>query len=567
MLKFLRSKALLAFLLAFFPVFCWSQSSTVTANIADPSSQVWANGTISYSIYGQGPYKWNGAALPNSYYSATTVYLDAAGHGSFSVPSTSAISPIGSLWKIVACPNSSSNCVTNYLPINGASVDISTAVNTLIPIASIPIQTVPKAYNDAAITTQITQGGLYYNVGSLGGLRYWNGTSFQPIGGGSGGAVSSVANTDSTLTVSPTTGNIVTSLNLAHANTWTGAQTFSDGTNTAALKNGSYGTGLYFVTGTSNVTQYADATGYNVVDSVGQAYMSSTNSFTDGLHFDLNGNQGGNGSPAIYPMNNLKTLSLGNGNAGVSVGNVFIGLGYKLQASTAVPLDFSNNGYGIKLNLTSAPCLGTDGTNTVISVTCGSGGGGTLSPSGTPTVNALTKFTSSTAVGNSAISDNGTTVTSTEPISVSVAGGAGAAFTGAEGTGQTASTGNCNLWADSTNNTWMANCNGGANYALGYTAGAANTTITVGTTAIAANTCTAASTVSLAGVTTTSTLNFTSVGDPTAVTGWGSTGGLTIAPWGTANTVNYKICNQTASSITPSASVTFNVSYQNHGVN
>lgn len=39
--------------------------------------------------------------------------------------------------------------------------------------------------------------------------------------------VSSVSNSDSTLTISPTTGAIIASLNLTHANTWTGKQTFN----------------------------------------------------------------------------------------------------------------------------------------------------------------------------------------------------------------------------------------------------------------------------------------------------------------------------------------------------
>lgn len=41
------------------------------------------------------------------------------------------------------------------------------------------------------------------------------------------GAVSSVSNSDSTLTVSPTSGAVVASLNLGHANTWSAKQTFS----------------------------------------------------------------------------------------------------------------------------------------------------------------------------------------------------------------------------------------------------------------------------------------------------------------------------------------------------
>lgn len=44
----------------------------------------------------------------------------------------------------------------------------------------------------------------------------------------SAGAISSVSNTDGTLTINPTTGAVVASLALGHANTWTGAQTFGD---------------------------------------------------------------------------------------------------------------------------------------------------------------------------------------------------------------------------------------------------------------------------------------------------------------------------------------------------
>jgi len=45
------------------------------------------------------------------------------------------------------------------------------------------------------------------------------------------GGVTSVSNTDQTITISPTTGAVVASLNLAKANTWTGVQTFSANTN------------------------------------------------------------------------------------------------------------------------------------------------------------------------------------------------------------------------------------------------------------------------------------------------------------------------------------------------
>lgn len=48
-------------------------------------------------------------------------------------------------------------------------------------------------------------------------------SSIAPSGGGTG--ISSVSNSDGTLTISPTTGAVVASLNLGNANTWTGLQT------------------------------------------------------------------------------------------------------------------------------------------------------------------------------------------------------------------------------------------------------------------------------------------------------------------------------------------------------
>jgi len=50
---------------------------------------------------------------------------------------------------------------------------------------------------------------------------------------GGSGVVTSVSNSDSTLTISPTTGAVVASLNLSHANTWRAVQTF--GTNISIL--------------------------------------------------------------------------------------------------------------------------------------------------------------------------------------------------------------------------------------------------------------------------------------------------------------------------------------------
>lgn len=72
-----------------------------------------------------------------------------------------------------------------------------------------------------------TGGGTHRGVCIATGGGY-NFLSYLESGAG-GGAVASVANSDGTLTISPTTGSVVASLALGHANTWTALQTFNLG--------------------------------------------------------------------------------------------------------------------------------------------------------------------------------------------------------------------------------------------------------------------------------------------------------------------------------------------------
>ena len=74
--------------------------------------------------------------------------------------------------------------------------------------------------------------------------------------------------------------------------------------------------------------------------------------------------------------------------------------------------------------------------------------------------------------------------------------------------------------------------------------------------AVPANSCSAAATTAAAtNVLTTDTIIPTYNTDPTGITGYGggTAGGITIRPFPTANTVNFKLCNETGSSITPGA--------------
>src|SRR3990167_4393524 len=92
--------------------------------------------------------------------------------------------------------------------------------------------------------------------------------------------VSSVSNSDGTLTISPTTGNVVASLNLANANTWTGGQTFNLSTSTSATS-----TSLFAV----NATLSTSTIGYLTVGSVTATSTSASSTLQNFLFTQAQG--------------------------------------------------------------------------------------------------------------------------------------------------------------------------------------------------------------------------------------------------------------------------------------
>lgn len=190
--QFARFKYWLYLLVGLTALPIFSQSTNVSITAVDLGGQVWANGTISYVFqpnpsYG-GIYQWQGANLPNQYLTPQIVNLNNSGAATFTTPTSTVISPAGSSWKYVVCPNATSPCTIVNIASTSSSQNISSTVTANSPVISMQAGPMPKAYSDAEILTTPNQGGIYFNVTSF-LPKYFDGTNWQFYGGGSGGGV------------------------------------------------------------------------------------------------------------------------------------------------------------------------------------------------------------------------------------------------------------------------------------------------------------------------------------------------------------------------------------------
>jgi len=119
------------------------------------------------------------------------------------------------------------------------------------------------------------------------------------------------------------------------------------------------------------------------------------------------------------------------------------------------------------------------------------------------------------------------------------------------------SAGNVTCYLDSTSNTQVCLDSGTGTSTMVKTWSG---TATLGTTTIAANSCAVPVTVTATGVVTSDRITWTPNTDISGVTGYGYNGsdGLKIYPYPGSGTVNFRVCNGSAASLTPGAAVILN---------
>lgn len=167
-------------------LFCASileaQTTTITlANVTDSDGTVWANGSWQIDFNpnpnnpGEGQYTQNGAHL-NGSVTHQKGSLSGSGGATFTIYDSSTITPVGSGWKLLVCPYASSLCGTYTFSSSGASQNITSNVNAIIPAPRFTAKIGAYGYNSIEAQPLNIPGATYWDV-NQGCQNFYNTTT------------------------------------------------------------------------------------------------------------------------------------------------------------------------------------------------------------------------------------------------------------------------------------------------------------------------------------------------------------------------------------------------------
>ena len=237
------------------------------------------------------------------------------------------------------------------LTVSGSPVSLGGTLTVSLNTANSNTWTGLQQFNANASTTGLTNSGQTWltALGTPAGAFLAvdaNGkiiATTTPAGG-----VTSVSNSDGTLTISPTTGAVTASLALGHANTWTGAQTLGSNlliatspklTTSIADTNGNTiiglspaGSATNYVTiansagGTPNIGTNSGIVNLNLTGGGGVLTLTGDGTGTNGITLNMSGGS----TPVISPTQTNTSLQIDSNGSGVillnkTAGNVGVG--------------------------------------------------------------------------------------------------------------------------------------------------------------------------------------------------------------------------------------------------
>jgi hypothetical protein len=159
----------------------WAQNTIVSATVSDLSGQTWNNGNYNITFIPTpgrpGPYTFNGAPFSPTTYSGV---MNPGGFFTVTVPDNNFITPAGSQWNVTVCPNASFSCHPTILPINGGSVDLSSAISSTNKAIAFSPTPVAFGYSTAEPMALPGVGQQFFNV-TTNSPEFWTGTMWVPF--------------------------------------------------------------------------------------------------------------------------------------------------------------------------------------------------------------------------------------------------------------------------------------------------------------------------------------------------------------------------------------------------
>ena len=327
--------------------------------------------------------------------STLTGYVSGAGTISATDSILTAIQKLNGNTAALVTGVSSVNSLTGAVPLTGTTNQITISGSNVFAIAATYVGqtsiTTLGTVTTGTLSTGAVIGGVTMTLGSdaTGDMYYLASTGVLtrlPIGsstyvltvsGGlptwaaASGAVTSVTNSDGTLTISPTTGAVVASIALAHANTWTGAQTINK-TNIATTS-----TDAFIVQNSQAATSGATVQQTPNIHFQGYAWTGSASQSVDFREYVLpvsgaspSGNwilqssiNGGAYANTMTIQSNSGQTVFGNSSLGVNQGGG--SLGYTINNNVG---GNATSAYAFILSFVNNPSGATNGTGGILSL-------------------------------------------------------------------------------------------------------------------------------------------------------------------------------------------------------